>query len=410
MSGRREPIDAPRAARLATQHRPMPRVMILIDSYRVSGPAKGLLDFCEATHGRCGPLLVAFERRRRGPTELRDACERRGIDLRVVRERFRYDPAMFGQTVRLARGMRPDLLQTHGYKADIVGLALGALLRLPWVAFSHGRTDEGLKTRMYHALDDLIIRRADRVVAVSEARRAALVAAGGASARVVTIPNAVDTPPPEFVDAHEARRELRLDPDRPLVAVIGRLSPEKGHADFLRSLALVARAVTGVQAIIVGDGQEETRLRMLADTLRLGDSVRFLGYRRDMSLVYRALDLLVLPSLSEGLPNVVLEAMAHGRAVVATRVGGVPEAVDDGVTGVLVPPGDVAALAGGVVRLLGHPELRESMGRAARTRVERCFSVGARAERVLSLYAELLEGVDAGRASGARMSATGGAR
>jgi glycosyltransferase involved in cell wall biosynthesis len=176
-----------------------------------------------------------------------------------------------------------------------------------------------------------------------------------------------------------------------VVAVVGRLSPEKGHSYFVEAMAQVARAIPGAQGLIVGDGQEEERLRAKVATMELGPAICFAGYRRDMDRIYSAIDLLVLPSLSEGLPNVALEAMAHGCPVVGTRVGGVPEAVEDGVSGLLVAPADGHALAQATVTLLRNPARRASMGAAARERVERSFSVRARAARILSVYSDVLQ-------------------
>src|SRR5439155_21538076 len=156
------------------------------------------------------------------------------------------------------------------------------------------------------------------------------------------------------------------------------------------AMAESVRSMPRVRGLIVGDGQEETRLRAKVTALQLEEVIRFAGYRQDMDRIYPAIDLLVLPSLSEALPNVVLEAMAHGRPVVATRVGGVPEIVEDGVSGVFVASGDAPALARAIVTILRAPGLHASMARAARERVERTFSVRARAERILSMYNELL--------------------
>ena len=368
----------------------MLRVVMAIDSYRVSGPAKGLLDFCEAARGCVQPLVLAFQRGSRALTEFRRDGERRGIPIEVVWERCRYDASVLSRARWIAGAFRPDIVQTHGYKADAVGLFLRWRLGVPWLAFSHGRTDEGARTRLYHRVGDLLLRRADRIVAVSAARKAGLTAQGCAAAKVAMVHNAV-TMPSAGDDVTAVRRELGVRDDRPLIAVVGRLSPEKGCTYFVDAMADVVRALPGVQALVIGEGQEDERLRAQAASLGLGDAVRFIGYRRDLDRVYPAIDLLVLPSLSEGLPNVVLEAMAHARAVVATRVGGVPEVVDDGVSGVLVPPADAPALARAIVTVLRDTRARAAMGEVGRARIVRDFSVAARTARLLALYATLLQ-------------------
>jgi glycosyltransferase involved in cell wall biosynthesis len=367
----------------------MKRVMLILDAYRVSSPAKGVLDFCEAAGGRLDPLIVVFQRGGQQPTELREECARRGLPVEVLRERWRFDPAAMFRALQVARSFSANLVETNGYKADVAGLLLQRRLGLPWVAVSHGVTDEGPKVRMYWLADRALIRRADRIVAVSEARRRMLLAEGCPPSRLVTIHNAVVVPPPPGEASGTVRKMLGLETAGPTVAVVGRLSPEKGQEYFLEAMVDVARAVPGVTGLIVGEGQEEPRLRARTDVLGLSGVVRFIGYRRDMDSVYPAVDVIVLPSLSEGLPMVALEAMARRIPVVATRVGGVPEAVEDGESGFLVPRANPRALADTIVKLLLDPMRRRLMGTAGRERVERRFSIVARTEQMLSLYADV---------------------
>jgi len=365
--------------------------MIAIDSHRVSGPAKGLLDFCSAVRPSVDPVVVVFHRGRQEETEFQDECRRCGVPVRVVPEYYRYDISLVRRTLQVARSIRPALIQTHGYKADVLGLAVGRRLGIPWLAFSHGPTAEGPMMKLYLALDNILLRMADLVVAVSEARRAALEANGCAPARLRVVHNAMDIPPVHVVDIDGVRQELGLRPDRPVIAVVGRLSPEKGHRYFIDAMAEVVRAVPGAQGLIVGEGQQERALRAQAAAMRLQEVIHFVGYRRDMSRIYPAIDMLMLPSLSEGLPNVVLEAMAYGRPVVAACVGGVPEVIENGVSGVVVDPQDAHAIAVAAVNLLGDPAARVAMGKAARNTIERRFSLRARVDRILSLYRDVLQ-------------------
>jgi len=206
----------------------------------------------------------------------------------------------------------------------------------------------------------------------------------------VTIPNATQSREEEPEPPSLARTRLGLKPSGYLVGVVGRLSPEKGHAYFIDAMAHVARSVPEVQGIIVGDGLESASLRARIKQLGLTEIVHCLGYRQDMASIYSALDLLVLPSLNEGLPNVALEAQERGCPVVGTRAGGVPEAVADGVTGLLVPPATSVPLAEAIIRLLLDTSLRSVMGQAGREFMKQQFSPKARGERLLKLYKEVL--------------------
>jgi len=268
-------------------------------------------------------------------------------------------------------------------------LMLKAMTGCPWVAFLHGTTDENLKVRMYHRLDRQVVRFADRIVSVSKelARRTV---PPRYYRKVRIIPNAVDKRAYDinpFIVASWKRR-LNLS-SRPVIVCVGRLSPEKGHKVLLEAAHSLVLTGQEFQLLLVGDGPERAALERLRDRLALKDRVMFLGQRKDMDMVYAAADILVLPSFKEGVPNVVLEAMANGVAIVATRVGGVPEMVRDGKEALLVPPNDAHALRFALERMLRSPERMREFGRAGKRALFPRFSVTRRVERVEHVYREL---------------------
>ncbi|MDI6807540.1 MAG: glycosyltransferase family 4 protein [Candidatus Eisenbacteria bacterium] len=169
--------------------------------------------------------------------------------------------------------------------------------------------------------------------------------------------------------------EFRLLPDSPSVGVVARLSGQKGHLAFLQAAKKVREKLPDAVFFVVGDGKERGALEERARVLSLEKNVIFAGHRRDMTKVYAALDVVVLPSLYEGMPNAVLEAMSCGRAVVATRTGGTEEVVQDGISGFMVNREDHTAIAERVIQLLSEPELREKMGNAGRRLVLEKFTV-----------------------------------
>jgi glycosyltransferase involved in cell wall biosynthesis len=172
----------------------------------------------------------------------------------------------------------------------------------------------------------------------------------------------------------------------PVVSVIGRLSPEKGQDVFLEACRLAAQKDCEFVGVLVGEGPWEHELRARAKAMGLESRVRFVGHRQDVASVYAASDVIVIPSRSEGLPNVLLEAMASGKPVVATRVGGIPEVLSDEINGRLIPPEDPVRLGDVIAALLADRQLTCALGERARADA-RSFSPQARAERILSVYA-----------------------
>jgi glycosyltransferase involved in cell wall biosynthesis len=214
--------------------------------------------------------------------------------------------------------------------------------------------------------------------------------------RIAVIPNGIDlgrfsSPPPR----DEALAGLDIPPDSPVVAVVSRLSRLKGLEQFLEAAAIVAARHPAVRFLVVGETNPSeleylTELGARASRLGVNHRVRFTGLRADVPALLAHASVSVMPSLNEALSNVLLESMAAGAPTVATRVGGTPEALDDEVTGLLVPPGDPRALAGAIGRLLDDPSLAARLGRAARQAVHERFSLDRMVRATEQLYLDLL--------------------
>ena len=364
-----------------------------MDTYRVSGPAKGLLALSRPEEPRNGfeVHVACFVRGFMRTTDFTNEADRRDVDLYVLRERFLGDPRLLGRLASIVRWGDFDILQTHGHKANVLGALLRGRIGIPWVAFAHGWTDENSKIRLYNRLDAWAMRSADRVATVSERWTHILRGYGIPRSKLRVIPNAVALAPSLNGEPCALREQLGIERDTPLVLVVGRLSPEKGHAVFLDAVARLKADGSDFRAVFVGEGQERERLALQTRELGLEDRVVFAGYHADVAPFYGAADLVVLPSLSENMPNVALEAMSFGKPVVATRVGGVPEVVVDEQTGRVVPSNDPNALAEGIGQVLRAPERARSLGRAGRTRAVAEFSPQRRHERFQALYAEVLD-------------------
>jgi len=288
--------------------------------------------------------------------------------------------------------LRAHILCCHGYKADLLGRIAARRVGIPAVAVSRGWTGESLKVRLYEWLDRINLRWMDRVVCVSEGQAEKVRRAGVATDRVVVIRNAID--PTRFADiTPRYRQQLQsffATPRRRIIGAAGRLSPEKGFGIFLHAARRLAARDPSLGFVHFGDGPLRQALEREAEAAGLKDVFVFAGLRPDLDRFLPFLDLMVLPSFTEGLPNVVLEAFAAGVPVVATAVGGTPEVVEDGVSGRLVAAGDADTLGEAILDVLFCEERRQAMGQTGRQRVRDEFSFTTQARAYEQLFATLV--------------------
>ena len=366
------------------------RVAALVATEAVSGPGRQLAALAQyVTRVGVEFLVVLFHRRGRPPSDFARYLEERGVPLYVVEDRGPLDWRLVVQVGRLLTSWQPAIVQSHTYKATAVAFVLRTMgAGWKWVGWFHGLTTEDAKARFYHWVDRRVLGRADRIVVVS---REQVRHFGRYGHKVRVIYNAtLDLPP--HGDAAERQRldALFRRLSRPVIGVVGRLSPEKGVDLFLGACALLATRRVAFSAIVAGQGPERERLQALRGRLGLEGRVHFLSHVSDMAAVYRQLDLLVLPSRSEGLPNALLEALQADVPIVATRVGGVPELIGSSAAAVLVPPATIEALADAMEAALefgNAPQVR-----AARREIAERFSLSRRVVDHLHLYREVLHG------------------
>jgi glycosyltransferase involved in cell wall biosynthesis len=367
-----------------------PRVFIAMASSILGGPGKGLVQFFRNGGLEiCDPVCVTYAFNFNGKTEFTNAVEDTGVRVVPLRQKRTFDLRLISQALEIVRHEDIDVLQSHGYKSHVLCAALHWRTGLPWIAFVHGWTSENMKMYLYHGIEKGLVPFATRVVTVSDSIRQRLPLTPRHKIRV--IPNAVD---PVEVETENSGRDLRaslaIPPQAFVAGVVGRLSPEKGQTYFLRALALARTSFPHLIGMLVGDGQDRKALEAEARALGLSGAIYFTGHVTDVTEYYRAMDMVVMPSLSEGMPNVALEAMLFGKALVATRVGGIPEVILDGVTGSIVEPRRSDQLASAMCLLLENRALLKSYGRVGRQRVLDEFSPALRSRRILDLYQEVL--------------------
>jgi glycosyltransferase involved in cell wall biosynthesis len=280
--------------------------------------------------------------------------------------------------IRLLRKKKVRLLCTHGYKSTLLGWVACRWIQIPIIAFSRGYTSENRKVAFYEAIERHALKKVDGIVCVSEAQRQRLSDYRISNEKTWVVHNAVSTNEQHKHEESEVRKSvfhrLGLSENKKLVVSAGRLSPEKGHRFLIEAVSKLGNKGQESHFIICGEGPSRKDLTVLAQELEVSGVCRLTGFRNDLNDIFRAMDLMVLPSLTEGLPNVILEAFAYGKAVVATAVGGVPEIVDSGQNGILVPPERSDLLSEAILKLLESHSLRKEMGKHAYLKVQDAFT------------------------------------
>lgn len=320
-----------------------------------------------------------------------------GIPVTVFPETEWGSGKIFLELVREFKKSKVLIIHTHKYKDTILAAPAAKLCGVSHVVRTvHGLREpfEGLqafKMSLYETIERTVHRYCvDSIIGVSSQIERKYKAEGGV-ARVTCIRNGTDLEGKLVqTDRWRIRKDLGIDTGTCLIGTIGRLTPVKGIPYLLQAARILLGHGANVKVLVVGDGSIRPDLISQTHDLGISENVVFVGHREDADELVQAMDIFVLPSLSEGIPMALLEAMAASRAVVASRVGGIPEIIEDGSEGFLVEPMDVDSLAARCRQLIESPDIARKMGERARKRVERDFSAMSMADRVASVYKELL--------------------
>lgn len=322
---------------------------------------------------------------------LRAKAAKYNAPLVSVPDRGAWDWRVATRMLALCKRERVTVWHGHDYKTNALGLLLKRFWPMRLVTTVHGWVRHTRRTPLYYRIDQLCLPRYERVICVSDDLLEACLAAGVPAKNCVLLENGIDaTEYARTRSAGEAKAALGLPTAGFVIGAVGRLSPEKGFDVLIRSLhALVARGLDA-RVVIVGEGDERANLERLATEIGLSDRVHLVGWQADVRGYFEAMDVFALSSLREGLPNVVLEAMAMEVPVVSTRVNGVPRLIQDGRNGFLVNAGDINGLTAALSTLLASTGLRDTFRTEGRRTVETRYSFATRMERLKRLYDELL--------------------
>ncbi|MFA6355977.1 MAG: glycosyltransferase [Candidatus Omnitrophota bacterium] len=357
------------------------------------GEAMALALARKIDRNRFEPIIACFkDPRAESHPPLIDEARRYGIKTEVIELGHRFDIRAVFKLKELLKKHRVDILHCHAYKADTVGFLASKMAKVKLVSTCHGWWPDTAKLKLYDLIDATVLRYFDKVAAVSAKIYDDMVKRGIKGSKLEIILNGIDI---ERYSADgntsEGKKAFGIGEGCHVVGSVGRLSREKGIKYLLEAAPDIIRKVPDVRFLIAGEGDEKGPLMEYADREGLKEKVIFAGYREDAEKIYPLLDVFVMPSLTEGIPLSLLEAMASARPIVASRVGGIPSVITDNRNGLLAEPQDSGALSAGIITLITDSNKAAAFGNRAREDVKEKFSIGVTAGKYQELYLKLLK-------------------
>lgn len=370
-----------------------PSILFLRSSRQCTGLERRILLIARAAHDAGYQVQVTVLYRAwktgSGAHPLLDLAGRAGAPATQINDPSSFSPMVWARLLHTIRQMRPDIIHSYDYRTDILAFLARQFVarRVRLIATAHGHTHADSRLRLYEGLDRRVLSQFDRVIGVSRYQCRLLREWGLNETRIAHIPNPVE---PDWWEhllpatAQETRAQWQLADTGTLIGYFGRHSPEKGLGTLLDAFPVIRRANPAVQLIVVGDSQPSRRQPASAA------DIHYIPHQDDIRPLLAACDLIIVPSHREAFGLVALEALAFGKPVIATTVGGLPEIVQDGVTGHLVPPADPESLAAAVLRALADWQATLDMARRGQAYVQEQFGACGILEDVLALYRQTL--------------------
>ena len=370
------------------------RIMHVRDSSGIFGAERVILSIANNIDRRRFDLkLLCMQRPDGKGSRLINRARKISAKVIPLAVRYRFDPSAIFKMKRVFNENRVQIVHTHDFKSDFYALVAGAGTGIRRVLTAHGSTRDSRLKRFYLYWDERVLYRVfDRVVAVSKELEKYLLSMNVPAEKIRVIQNGLDFGLLKGETNDNLKgKSFEVPSGKTTYAVIGRLYPDKGHRFFLEALAEVLKTGRPVYGVIVGDGPARHEIARLVVQLNLEKHVRLYGFRSDMQAVYECIDCLVIPSLTEGLPYVLLEAMANRVPLIATTVGDIPALIENGRNGLLVPPGDASAVAERIIEIFDYPESARELAENAYRTVTEMYSAERMVRQTEQLYIELMK-------------------
>jgi glycosyltransferase involved in cell wall biosynthesis len=299
------------------------------------------------------PFCCIFLNPKRGKNYLHERLKELNCDVSIIYMHKKFEINNISDLVRIIREKEIHLIHTHSYRSDVIGLIAAKITKRPIVSTVHGWTSTTGRVRVYEYVQKKVMRYFDTVIPVSQQINDELIQNRVRKNRLRKIHNIINYR--NFSDdkvSSDLKNKYRIDSKTPSLGVIGRLSREKGHIILLKAITMIRKQYPNIKLFIIGDGDQESRLREFVKAEKMENTVFFCGFQKNVYPFYQLFDIFILPSLAEGIPLVLLEAMHFKKPIIASNVGGIPELIEHGVTGELIPSGEPMPLANAILKLL----------------------------------------------------------
>ena len=287
-----------------------------------------------------------------------------------------------------------DIIHTNGYFADIIGIPLSKLFRIPHVSTCHGYINNDIKLRLYNFIDIFLLKFSDQIISVSDGIKDILISWGITANKITTIPNAVILP--DLTDRQirdrrtSARKGYNINDEEIVIGYIGRFSEEKGLKFLLQAVITLNEQTLPIKIMLIGDGSERENLELISRKYGVAQHIIFTGFQQDVVSLLPALDIFILPSLTEGTPMAVLEAMSYGLPVIASRIGGIPDIITHNIDGILIYPGESKHIVEAILHLIKEPEIRKKLSINAKQKIKNFYGAKSWWNKIDNFYSQLL--------------------
>ncbi len=333
----------------------------------------------------CHVVISSFTENNQSPEFIRRISED-NIPTHTFEVDSAYDRSAIQKIKTYLQENNIDIICTHDYRTHFYGMFATKNIETKWIAFSRGMTKENIKIKLFTFFEKYIIKKADYLVAVSESQKQKLITQGIDENKIKTVHNAIDVSLVDNIKPISLHKQFHLPNDSIVLISGGRFSTEKGQIDFVKAAKIALEQNSKLRFVLFGDGPDLEKINTYIDTNNLNEYIICPGFEKSILSYIQSADILVNPSLSEGLPNIVLESMASETPVIATNVGGLAEIIVSNKSGILVPSQDCAALASAIISLTTDKDMKEKFKLNGRQTIIDSFNFKSQNQKLIKLY------------------------